>query len=102
MFVFLLLRVGLLYTYLSEGVGNTSGKGVFRAVQQGFVHWSSGCLDHLEVNTKNPNYCHVRCQMTPSMKAGLYHVTLLLVEMEIWQQLTMQHVNVLQGECNCN
>ena len=25
--------VGLLYTYLAEGAGNTSGKGAFRAIQ---------------------------------------------------------------------
>lgn len=43
----------------------------FRALQRGFNHWSSGRLDHLEVQYKHPVYCHVRCQMTPSMKPGL-------------------------------
>ena len=32
----------------------------------------------MEVNTTHPAYCHVRCMMKPSMKAGLYHVYLLL------------------------
>lgn len=74
----LMLFPGLLYNYLAEGVGNTTGRGAFRALQRGFAHWSSGRLDHLEVNYKHPKFCHVRCQMTPSMKPGLYRVYLLL------------------------
>ena len=74
-----LCHLGLLYTYLAEGTGNSSDKGgAFRALQRGFVHWSSGRLQHLEVNYKNPLYCHVRCQMTPSMKLGQYSVYVLL------------------------
>ena len=69
---------GLLYTYLAEGSGNTAGKGAFRALQRGFTHWSSGRMDHLEINVKHPHFCHMRCQMMPSMKPGIYHVTLLL------------------------
>ncbi len=70
--------IGLLYTYLAEGSGNTSGKGAFRALQRGFVHWSSGRLNHLEVNNKNPEFCHMRCHTTPSMKPGIYQVYILL------------------------
>ncbi len=33
---------GLLYTYLAEGVGNTTGRGAFQALQRGFTHWSTG------------------------------------------------------------
>ncbi len=76
--VIVLYVLGLLYTYLAEGTGNTTGKGAFRALQRGYTHWSSGRLDQLEVNCNHPMYCHVRCKMTPSMKAGLYHVYILL------------------------
>ena len=40
-----------LYHYLAEGVGNTSGntsgKGAFRALTRGYVHWASGHMDKL-------------------------------------------------------
>lgn len=72
------MHTGLIYTYLAEGSGNTSGRGAFRALQRGFNHWSSGRLSNMEVNTQRPGFCHVRCNMTPSMKAGIYHVTILL------------------------
>lgn len=70
--------VGLLYTYLAEGTGDTTGRGAFRALKKGYTHWSSGRLDNLEVNLKHPHFCHVRCHMMPSMKTGVYHVSLLL------------------------
>ena len=69
---------GLMYTYLAEGSGNTSGRGAFRALQRGFNHWSCGRLSNIEVNTPNPSFCNVRCRMTPSMKTGVYNVTILL------------------------
>ena len=53
--------LGLLYTYLAEGSGNTSGKGAFRALQRGFNHWASGRLSKLEVNVNHPDFCHVKC-----------------------------------------
>ena len=28
----------------------------------------------LEINVCHPFFCHVCCQITPSMKQGLYHV----------------------------
>ena len=70
--------LGLLYTYLAEGSGNTSGKGAFRALQRGFNHWASGRLSKLEVNVNHPNFCHVKCEVVPSMKPGHYHVYMLL------------------------
>ena len=72
------VATGLLYMYLAEGTGKTSGKGAFRALQRGFQHWSCGRLNNLEINVQHPKFCHVRCELTPSMKAGLYHVTMLL------------------------
>ena len=63
---------------MAEGTDNSSGGGAFRALQRGFVHWSCGRLDHIEVNVKHPRFCHIRCKATPSMKSGLYQVTLLL------------------------
>ena len=44
------VATGLLYTYLAEGTGKTSGKGAFRVLQRGFQHWSCGCLNNLELN----------------------------------------------------
>lgn len=67
----------LLYTYLAAGSGRKEDHGAFRALQRGYTYWASGRLDRLEVNYRHPQYCHVRCCMTPSMKAGLYHVYLL-------------------------
>ena len=69
---------GLLYTYLADCAGKSGKEGAFRALQRGFAHWSSGGLAKLEINLQHPQFCHVRCQMTPSMKQGLYHVYILL------------------------
>lgn len=71
-------HTGLLYTYLANGCGRNKTEGAFCALQRGFIHWASGRLDCLEVNCRHPHFCHVRCSMTPSMKAGIYHVYLLL------------------------
>lgn len=35
-------------------------------------------IGRVVVNVQHPKFCHVRCELTPSMKAGLYHVTMLL------------------------
>ena len=35
-------------------------------------------MDHMEVNTCNPYFCHIRSSMRPSMKPGLYKVYILL------------------------
>ena len=70
--------LGVLYSYLAEGVGNVSGAGgTFSALTQGYTCWASGRLDRLEVNCCHPDYYHVRCQLTPSMKSGVYHVYIL-------------------------
>jgi hypothetical protein len=65
------------FVRLAERVGNVSGGGTFRALTRGYTHWASGRLDRLEVNCCHPDYYHVRCQLTPSMKPGLYHVYIL-------------------------
>lgn len=70
--------LGLLYTYLADCVGKSGRGEAFRALQRGFVHWSSGRLSKLEINFLNPDFCHVRCKMTPSMKQGVYTVYVLL------------------------
>ena len=69
---------GLVYSYLAEGTGNTTGRGAFRALQRGFNHWSSSRVSHIEVNVENSQFCHVRCHTTPSMRPGTYHVYILL------------------------
>ena len=72
------IHVGTLYTYLAESVGRAQSQGAFRALTRGFTHWSSGCVDRIEVNISHPQYCHFRCTMTPSMKPGTYRVYILL------------------------
>lgn len=70
-------NTGVLYSYIAEGVGNVSGGGTFRALTRGYTHWASGRLDRHEVHCCHPDYYHVRCQLTPSMKSGVYHVYIL-------------------------
>ena len=73
---------GLLYTYLASGCGRKSSHGVFRALKRGYVHWASGWLDRLEVHYMHPHFCHVRYNMTPSMKKENYHIYMLLGKKE--------------------
>ena len=49
---------GMLNLYLAEGVGHSAGKGTFRALSQGYVHWASGQMETLEVNYCNAIFCH--------------------------------------------
>ena len=69
---------GVIYTYLSTHSGRESGEGTFRALTRGYTHWASGRIDRMEVNNQNPEYCHVRSNMKPSMKPGSYNVWILL------------------------
>ena len=85
---------GLLYTYMAEGSDNSSGGGAFCALQRGFVHWSCGCLDHIEMNVKHPKFCHSWCKVMPSMKTGLYQVTLLLGRDD-------DITNICRATCKC-
>ena len=59
--------------YLANGVGRRDTQGAFRALSRGFSHWASGRVD-----INHPDYCHVKCSMTPSMKPGNYQVYLLI------------------------
>lgn len=72
------MHAGTVYTYLSLGVGRSVTEGAFRALTRGYTHWASGRMDYMEVNTRNPKYCHIRSNMRPSMKPGLYKVYILL------------------------
>ena len=63
---------------MAEGVGHSTGKGAFRALSRGYVHWASGQIEKLEVNYHNPTFCHIQCNMKPSMKDGSYTVYVLL------------------------
>ena len=69
---------GTLYTYLAERVGRAVTRGAFCALTRGFTHWSSGRMDRVEVNLHHPEFCHVKCTMTSSMKQGTYQVYILL------------------------
>ena len=70
----------MVYTYLAGEVGSSTcrGQGAFRALSRGYNHWASGRLSGLEINYQNPEYCHVRAMIKPSMKCGNYQVYLLL------------------------
>ena len=63
---------------MAEGVGNSLQSGAFRAFKRGYILWSSGRLDNIEINSNHPMYCHVRCKATPSMKSGVYNAYVLL------------------------
>ena len=69
-----------MYTYLASGAGRDieKEKGTFRALARGYTHYASGRMSQIEVNLKNPFYCHVRSTVTPSMKQGNYRLWLLL------------------------
>ena len=67
----------MLYTYLADSLGRPCA-GSFRALTRGYLHWASGRVQKIEVNIRNPNYCHIRSSMVPSMKKGSYMVYVLL------------------------
>ena len=77
-FILFILQTGLIYTYLAGHVGHVGDQGAFRALSRGYTHWASGRVDELQVNTNNPEYCHVKCKMKPSMKTGMYNTYMLL------------------------
>ena len=51
-------------------------------------------MEQLEINTNHPEFCHVRCCMKPSMKAGIYRVYILLR-----QEGDIGYVSVATCEC---
>ena len=72
------VTAGEIYLYLSSHAGREQSEGTFRALTRGYTHWASGRIDNIEVNVKNPEYCHIRSSMKPSMKPGSYKVWILL------------------------
>ena len=84
----------MVYSYLSGALSRTGDEGAFRALSRGYTHWASGRLNVLEINTCNPQYCHVRSNLRPSMKTGSYQVYLLLGKSEIY-------VTVVSATCEC-
>ena len=85
----------MLYSYLAEGVGHSTGKGAFRALSRGYAHWASGRMEKLEVNYRNPTFCHIRCTMKPSMKDGFYTVYVLL------EKSTQYTTTIRHATCQC-
>ena len=74
--------VGILYTYLADSLRRPCA-GSFRALTRGYLHWASGRVQKIEVNTRNPNYCHIHSSMVPSMKKGSYmYMVYVLLECE--------------------
>ncbi len=87
--------LGLLYNYLAGNVGRNEGsEGVFRALNRGYAVWASGRVDKIDVNPKNPTFCHVRCVVKASMKATRYNVYILL-------KRTDQLTTIEQATCEC-
>jgi len=72
------VHTGVVYTYLAGHVGRSSEQGAFRALARGCNLWGSGRINQIKVNTNHPEYCYVCCTIKPSMKAGSYHVQMLL------------------------
>ena len=54
------ISTGLLYTYLAGHVGRNGSEGAFRALSCGYMHWASGRLEELKVNSNHPEYCHIQ------------------------------------------
>lgn len=88
------VTAGEIYTYLSTHAGRERGEGTFRALTRGYTHWASGRIDRVEVNNNNPDYCHIRSNMKPSMKPGSYSVWILLGR--VGPYATIQHAT-----CEC-
>ena len=42
--------------YIVGHVGRDGSKGAFRALTNEYIHWASGKLEELEVNTNHPMY----------------------------------------------
>ena len=72
----------------------TKLQGAFRALQRGYINWDSGRVDHLEINYRHRQFCHVRCKMVPSMKPGLYHVYMVLGK-------EGEFATIKKATCNC-
>ena len=76
-----LLMFGVLYTYLAESarvLGTQCNKVLFMLLSEATSCGHQDVLIPSKLNTHHPIYCHVKCKVTPSMKAGVYHVYVLL------------------------
>ena len=83
---------GLVYTYLAGHIGHRKNlEGAFRALKRGYIHWASGRVVKIEINAINPDYCHVRSTMKPSMKQGSYLVYILL----------QKPASIVRATCEC-
>ena len=87
-----------LYTYLAEGVGNARGSMAFRALKRGYVHWASGRISKLEVQTRHPHFTFIRSAIIPSMRSGSYSVKLLLKKRTLRDRVI---ADVSQASCEC-
>ena len=88
-------HLGLVYTYLAGHVGHhINSEGAFRALKRGYVHWASGRVEKIDLNTNHPGFCHVRSTMKPSMKSGMYNVYLLL---KYEDRIT----SIIEATCQC-
>ena len=87
-----------LYTYHADCVGNTKGSMAFRALKKGYVHWASGRMNKIEVQTHHPHFAFVRSVMIPSMRSGTYSLKVLLKKQTVNNQVVG---DVCQASCEC-
>lgn len=85
---------GLVYAYLAGHVGHVGDQGAFRALTRGYNHWASGRLEEIQINSNNPQCCHVHCKVKPSMKVGVYTVYILL-----WREGELACIQSATCEC---
>ena len=87
-----------MYTYLAEGVGNAKGSLSFRSLKRGYIHWASGRVKKIEIQTRNPNYAFVRCTMIPSMRSGTYTVKVMLKKQSVLDSVIGK---IEKASCDC-
>lgn len=68
----------VLYTYLAVGVGNSEGKKAFRALKHGYIHYASNRIYKIELQNRHSSYAFLRMSTNPSIKPGLYKVSMVL------------------------
>ena len=70
----------------------------FRALKRGYVHWASGRVSKVEVQTRHPLFTFIQSTVIPSMRSGSYSVKLLLRKRTLRDQVVG---DVYQASCEC-
>ena len=87
---------GMIYSYLAKETCQDDGRNTFRALTRGYIQWSSGRIQMMSVNLQHPINSHnIESTMRPSMKAGSYHVWIMLGKNDLG------YAHVLRATCGC-